>query len=290
MNTPDNEAERLFQLGRAHDISIKMNLPDSIPAELRELEADRGAARGYFQQAADLGHTGAMNNLAVYIENGWPATRGERIDHKAAFDWNVEMARRGDPAGFVGMGVYLLKGSAGEQNPNKAEACFVQAAKMGSEGGAFRLAMMDLGLFQPLSLVPASSPKRDRGIALLKELGRRGNGDAYGQLMNYFEFNEVSPLKAEFYGIVASEAGDSLSFVRLADLYRGYEDIGFFSDRTYHDCLVALSRDQIANFQTLCPRPDGPLTRAMAGLPPAPTEPLDIRAYLEEFGTKYPSP
>ena len=64
------EAERLFQTGRAHDITIRRNAPDTVPTELRNLKADRVLARRHYQQAAEAGHVDAMNNLAVYEQKG----------------------------------------------------------------------------------------------------------------------------------------------------------------------------------------------------------------------------
>lgn len=282
------EAEAIFQKGRAHDISVIVDQPDSIPVELRGLEPDRKIARRYYAEAAEMGHVGAMNNLAHYEQNGW----GHGNDHfprnyKEAFRLNLEMARRGSATGFTVIGGYLIYGVAGVRDPVKGEACLVEAAARGDVNATLALAEYDLKLAMPEEIMDIPDPRRvERGLTLLEDQWLRGESEAYVILSSYSDSKAEDRLKSEFYAQEAMIAGNVGGYVRLSAIYNPMHDTR--PDAAHYACLQQLKPAQYGDTENLCPRPGGPLTRAGAGLSPAPEQPLDVRAYLADFRARYP--
>ena len=282
------EAEAIFQNGRAYDINVIMDQPDGIPAHLRGLKPDRKNARRYYTEAAEMGHVNAMNNLAQYEQKGW----GHGPDHyprnyKEALRLNMEMARRGSATGFAGMGVYLLYGWAGVADPVKGEACLEEAAARGHLNGTLALAEYDLKLGPPEETMDIPDPRRvERSLPLLEDLGLRGVSDAYDILSSYYNYKVDDPLKREFYAQEAMALGSVLGNIELTSIYDPGNDIR--PDADHLVCLRKMHPSEYKDWESLCPRPGGVLTRAGAGLPPKPTQPMDVRAYLAEFRARYP--
>jgi len=281
----DPEAERLFQIGRAHDVNIRSDQPDSIPVELRGLEADRSAAKDHYAQAAERGHLSAMNNLSVYLHNGWGQGRGNyEPDFDAAFRWNVEMARRDDGRGFTGMASYLLSRDAGRHNPELGRKCLVEAAVRGDVPGSLALAELELKLTPDDAPIPVPEPARKRGIALLEDLGLREVGAAYDRLALFFDLKEQAPLKHEFYALEATRLGDPGGRIKLETLYG--QDAGDAERSDFSACLQNLRGEDRANALSLCKRPGGSLTRAGADAPPAPSALMDLTMLRQIFAVE----
>lgn len=270
------EAEQIYQRARAHDLTIMVEMPETIPAELRGIRPDRVEARRLYSQAAEMGHVGAMNNLSVYEQNGWghPDPDSFPRDHQAAFRWNVEMARRGDVRGYIGMGLYHHSGRAGPADPTRAQACFIEAAKRDDLRGILLLGRHDLNLLQSLIPVPANPDRIARGQALLEEVSRRGDPEGFNQLYLYYSSKDKTPLKREYYAREAAKLTNPFFGTRVMPIYK-FEDEPLY-DPDMVACLNALGPSEGPLIDEKCPRPDGPLTRGAAGLPPAPVQPFDL--------------
>jgi len=282
--TNSDEAERLFQQGRALDLSIITHQPETIPQSLRGMADDRVMAKGYYTRAAELGHTGAMNNLAVFLHRGLGAD-DSAPDYAAAYAWNVEMARRSDPKGYIGMAAYLFSGAVGPVNEPKAVACLVAGARLDDPRATQLLAQDDLGL-RDLAAHPVRPPARvDRGITLLEQLYLRGHAAAYADLAQYYDLIAPDPVKFEYYARTGAAGGALRAKTALLGAYLNNRLGGETADQGA--CLDGLSADDMAQLETLCPRPDRMLTRALAGLPPVPDQ-LDIPAYLADFAAQNP--
>ena len=105
-------------------------------------------------------------------------------------------------------------------------------------------------------------------------------------LRRHYANTDPKPQIAEYYGRLQARTGSPATLVGLDGYYR----TGRFGapDEDMAACIRAIPNEEIAQLETLCPRPDGPLTRAQVGLPPAPTEALDISAYLNDFRQRHP--
>ncbi|MEL6960541.1 MAG: hypothetical protein AAGL89_16480 [Pseudomonadota bacterium] len=273
------EAEELFQRGRAHDLSIVADLPETIPLYLRGTTPNRAEARRLYQEAADMGHVGAMNNLAVYEQNGWghPDPNSFPRNHPKSLQLNIEMARRGDVRGYVGMGLSYATGRAGITDHQRAQNCFIEAAKRDDARGILLLARHDLLLIRLDNVETPPKPQRvPRGLALLEELGRRGNHEGFEDLADYYQFKEKDPLKQEYYLREAAKISPLFFWSNLSPLYK-FEGTPLYNPEMVA-CLQNLTPEDMPHVDTLCPRPDGPATREAAGLPQAPTTPYDLSA------------
>lgn len=270
------EAEQIYQRARAHDLTIMVEMPETIPVELRGTQPDRVEARRLYSQAAEMGHVGAMNNLSVYEQNGWghPDPDSFPRDHQAAFRWNVEMARRGDVRGYIGMGLYHHSGRAGPADPTRAQACFIEAAKRDDLRGILLLGRHDLNLLQSLIPVPANPDRIARGKALLEEVSRRGDPDGFEQLSLHYHLKVSAPLKREYYAREAEKLSDPYFGTKVIPIYK-FENEPLY-DPDMVACLQTLGPSEGPLIDEKCPRPDGPLTRGAAGLPPAPVQPFDV--------------
>jgi len=287
------EAEHVFQLARSVDIEVIVDMPETILPELRDKESNRVEAKKLYLQAAEMGHTGAMNNLAFYLSEGYgnPKHRNGRPDftedHNGAFYWNQEMARRGDPKGYVGIAGYFYSNLFGGPDPARGEACLVEAAKMDHIRAVILLAQRDLGRWEGSGIVTLNPIKVKRGIALLEDTALRGEAEAFEVLARYYKAYPRNWPKYEYYMRESLKMGSygarsSLSGV-YANEFMGKPDSG------QSKCLRTLRGTDLTNLETLCPRPDGPLTREQVGLPPAPTQRLNLRAYLTEFQQQHPN-
>jgi len=295
------EAEHAFQMARSFDISIISDMPETIPPELRGKESDRVVAKKHYLQAAEMGHTGAMNNLAFYLSEGYgnPDHRNGRPDftedHKGGFYWNQEMARRGDAKGYVGMSGYFYSDRIGLPDPARGEACLVEAAKMDHMRGIILLARQDLGMWDGSGIETLNPVKVERGITLLEDAGLQSEAEALKILGDYYNYYHKDWPKYEYYIRESIKMGSRAAQRSLAAKYR--EGTMGQIDLEHSECLYALKSPErhsgIPNshdLETLCPRPDGPLSREEVGLPPAPTTRLDLRAYLTDFQQSHPNP
>lgn len=287
----DPEADEFFEIAKSFDIDIISNRPDMIREDLRGADYNRQDARRYYQKAADLGHLKAMNALAAYMLQGFGRTDGTYDEEpEAAFQLYTRIAEHGEARGYQGMSAMLMEGFPNQPVDIKlATKCMTRAAMLAEPAylePAFYLAELDLNLGDAfLKNPPHPKPRIERGLALMEDLLLKNYIPAYRALYKYYVQVDGQPRKAEFYARAAAAAGDYPAKIRLEAGYR----MGYFGevDLGLSTCASNLTRKQIREIETLCPRPEGPLTRAKAELPPAPEQLLDIPAYLEAFNDRH---
>jgi len=283
------DAIEAFELGKAYDISTIVDHPETIREDLRGTDYDRVIARGHYERAAEAGHPQAMVKLATYMDNGWGIPDTKYIpEFKKAFHWRREAARRGEAHGFLGMAIQHFGGEGVRQDYRMGEVCAVQAAKLADPedpGPAFFLAKYDLRLHMPVLNDPLPEDRKvARGVTLMEDLAFKGLSDAWRELGNFHEYKTEDMLKTEYYLRIGMTANRPRTSSSLSGSYR-HGSYGFTSEEL-HDCIRELAgkpREVRLRIDEICPRPGGPLTRERVGLPPAPTQPLDVRAYLDTF-------
>ena len=294
-NIATPEAIEIFELAKAYDSDIYRTnqLPEPGPPVLEKyqhIESDRVKARELYEQAAKLGHVISMNRLAMFQAEGLGLTGDYDIpDFKASFYWFKESARRGDSYGFNALADFFLYGLGRKQDPAMGEKCLIQAAKRGMMEAQIRLAELDLGLLSGYERAPVNPPHRiERGLQLLEDAGFKGYTNAYRQLKNYYYYEEDIPIRAEYYARFGSIIGNERT---QSALESGYRNNLFTPENQHlHTCVNDLKPEDFPRLEELCPRVGGPLTRERVGLPPAPTEPLDVEEYLDDFERKYGEP
>jgi len=286
------KAVEIYELAKAYDGSIYRTnqMPEPGPPvdpKYAHIEEDRVKARELYKQAAELGHVDAMYRLATFMVEGLGLPNdGYEPDYDGAYYWFKEVARRDDPFGYYALANFYLYGIDRRADVKTGEQCLVQAAKRGLMQGQISLAELDLGLLEGFRNAPANPPHRiERGLRLLEDSIVKGHLDSYVLLSNYYVYADPNPLKAEYYAWAGTVVGNERAHSRL----RGRYSSGGFSEinKNLSECILNVGKEDFARIETLCPRPDGPLTRKQAGLPPAPTAPLDVRAYLEDYQQRH---
>ena len=295
------EAVEIYELAKAYDGSIyRINqMPEPGPPvdpKYAHIEEDRVEARRLYKQAAELGHVDAMYRLATFMIEGLGLPNdGYKPDVDGAYYWFNEVARRDDPFGYYALANFYLYGIERRVDVKTGEQCLVQAAKRGLMHGQISLAQRDLGRWYGSGIVALNPAKVERGIALLEDAALQGEVEAFEILGSYYETYHKDWLKYEYYmreSIKMGSLGEKLS---LASAYKK-GTMGQI-DLEHSKCIRALKllefhpdSSNSHDLETLCPRPDGPLTRERVGLPPAPTTRLDLRAYLADFQQQHPNP
>lgn len=280
------EAEQLFQLGRAHDINILSDSPETIPVSLRGRDHDRNIAKSYYQQAAALGHTGAMNNLAVYLQNGF-GNKENRFeeDHAGAYALNVEMARRSDMRGYVGMASYHYTNLVNAHDPAKAVACLKVASRADYLPAIVMLGTDDLGVL-PANIGAHDQRRTPRGGALLEEAGRRGSADAFVQLMRHYTYINEDWDKQFYYALEAMDLGSRAALTHVEGVFQN----GSYGadDPDYLSCIQSKRYENVSRINKACLPQTARKLRGQIGLSPAPTDPLDISTFLDNFTQQNP--
>jgi len=286
------EAVEIYELAKAYDGSIYRTnqMPEPGPPvdpKYADIEEDRVKARELYKQAAELGHVDAMYRLATFMVEGLGLPNdGYEPDYDGAYYWFKEVARRDDPFGYYALANFYLYGIDRRVDVKTGEQCLVQAAQRGLMQGQISLAELDLGLLEGFRNAPANPPHRiERGLRLLEDSIVKGHLDSYSLLSDYYVYADPNPLKAEYYARAGAIAGSEEFQYTMEGSYRG-GDYGA-NNKRQSECIRNLEKEDFINLETLCPRPDGPLTRNQAGLPPAPTAPLDVRAYLEDYQQRH---
>jgi TPR repeat protein len=131
---------------------------------LLELKADfRGAVEAY-RTAADLGHVGAMTNLAICYQNG----RGLSANVAAALEWLEKAADRGSPVAMNQLGTVYEFGKGVPVDLDSAGAWYSRGAQLGDTDAMCGLA----GLRKKWK-----GSKLDEGAAtaLYKQAAAKGN-------------------------------------------------------------------------------------------------------------------
>ena len=287
-----DEAQDTFERALAHDIDVIVDTPEVIRPDLRGTEHNRQDAKRLYQKAVDLGHIPALGSLAYYHLKGFGRTDGTfKSEPKVAFKLMSRLAEAGDYRGYQGMGVLIYEGLHNSQtNPDKGARCMEHAAILAPSDDlepVLALAEMDLGIRWGTLKSPVTPRWRiERGVRLLEDLAFRDAPEAYEALISYYRFHDTSPLKAEYYARLMAQNGHPIARVVIESGYRS-EDFGP-PDEAMSACIRNMNRNEMARIEELCPRPEGPLTRAGVGLPPAQTEPLDIPAYLTALREQNP--
>ena len=293
MNNPSTEAIDLFEQAAGYDdgtsegFSIRPSPP--VPDKYAHFETDRVRAKALYLEAAKLGHVDAMFRLAFYYGNGFGREDDSFGDeHDKAFYWLKEAARYGDVNAINGVAMYYLSGIFPERDPVKGEYCLIQAAKRGFMVSQITLAELDLGLFYGAQSPESPPHKIERGLRLLEDAALQEGNEALLHLGRYYAVKDLKPLIAEYYDRRALISGISQASSRLRGGYRS----GAYGEENAHlsPCIDALKPDEFSRLEELCPRVGGPLTRERVGLPSAPTEPLDVEEYLDDFERKYGEP
>jgi|GEM_PF-6511222 len=282
------KAADYFEQGKSYDKNVIRDHQDKIRPDLRGRVIDQSEARRFYKLAAEAGHPKGMNNYAVELLAQFQPTKDE---YNTAFHWFERLAELGDYSGYNGMGGLLVTGFPGQPADDpRGSACLEKAAILAGKEDiypALALASADLNVMIPLlNLPPKSAERIERGRTLLEDGIFSGQELAYEKMIDFYTFRSPSKLKVEYYARQAASLG---IFVHHSQVDLPYRDESFGElDIPMSECIKALPRDQLQEVETLCPRADGPLTRNMAGLPLAPTEPLDISKYLQEFRELHP--
>lgn len=286
-----HEAQEYLTEAFSYDIDIIQDRPDVIPPAMRDRRADRAIAREYYQKAADLGNLQAMNNLSGFLLEGFGRTDGTYEPEPAkAFALYGQMAAQNESRGFQGLSAMLLQGFPGQpRDESKAVTCMRRAAQLATPDNPEPirlLAELDIRLSMGEAISkPIQEPHITRGLTLLEELIRRDNFEAYKIMVFFYKLEQPDPLRAEFYSRESVRKG---SYIGTVGLYSGYKTGAYGPPNSeLASCADELTKDNLTQVETLCPRPGGPLTREVAGLPPVP-EPLDVNAYLADFAKQYP--
>lgn len=289
--TVSSEATEFFEIAKSLDIAVIKDAPETIRPDLRTRDYDRSKARMNYQKAADLGHVNAMNALAfLKLEGLGRADETYEEEPKEAFALYSKIAQHGHARGFQAMSAMLMEGFPDQpSDPKLATACMVRAAQLADPtylDPAFFLAEYDLGIYPTLINNPLDDgPRMERGLTLLDDLLLKGYAPSYGALALFYQRKDVRPDPREYFLRIGATAG-AHSAISVDAFYR-VSDFGR-EDPMMSECLGNLTFQQSRDIETLCPRPDGPLTREQVGLPPAPTQPLDVKAYLTEFAQRHP--
>ena len=161
----------------------------------------------------------------------------------------------------------------------------IEAAKRGLMSAQLMLAKFDLrSVTTDLYRTPPSDNLAftERGIALLENAILEGENTGFRLLSDYYEYNVRDNLKAEYFvRELVKQGRNPLDALPLESMYLA----GRVSpeNRHLHTCVYELKVEDFPRLEELCPRSNGPLTREMVGLPPAPTKTLDLKRYLEDF-------
>ena len=286
------EAQDAFERALAYDIDVILDTPELIRPDLRGADYNRQDAKLLYQKAVDLGHIPALGSLAYYHLKGFGRTDGTfKSEPKVAFKLMSRLAEAGDYRGYQGMGVLIYEGLHNSQpNPDKGARCMERAATIAPPNDlvpALALAEMDLGVRLDALTSALNPPRRlERGIRLFEDLVFRDEPEAYKALETYYRFRDPNPRKAEYYARLMAQHGHIGAQSSMKGGY-GAGDYGP-PDEAMGQCIRDLDKNIISRIEELCPLPDGPLTRAGVGLPPAQTEPLDIPAYLTALREQNP--
>lgn len=99
--------------------------------EVRDLDR----AKELFQAAANKGHNGASDYLAIMYYNGL----GFKQDYKKAFTLSQATANQGNVAAQCNLGILYKEGKGVEKNLGSAAWCFMHAANGGDEDAVSQL-------------------------------------------------------------------------------------------------------------------------------------------------------
>ncbi len=180
---------------------------------------DETAARERYANAADRGHLGSKNNLAVMLAEGL----GGRVDEKAALKLLTEASGKGHPAATCNLGVMYFWGRGVATDEMAAYALYVNAAQAG-----YVPAMRNLG-----QLVEDRESGRAReGLEWVQKAADRGDAASIYMLGMYYDrmwtygFPDKSVEKARDLYVRAADLGQPNATYALAIHY--LEGLGRF--------------------------------------------------------------
>src|SRR5581483_4871459 len=101
---------------------------------------DHLRARALYKQAAELGHTEAMTNYAGALKYGKDGT----VDRKLAREWYERASELGNAYAMHKLGDMLYDGQGDQKNQNEAVYWYQQSADLGIANGMYALAMVFL--------------------------------------------------------------------------------------------------------------------------------------------------
>lgn len=93
---------------------------------------DKAQAMRLYEQAAELGHISAQNNLGTMYESG-EGVKEFKIDLEKAAYWYGRSADQGNPSAMVNLGALYFNGKGVPVDYARARELFETAAALGSE-------------------------------------------------------------------------------------------------------------------------------------------------------------
>jgi len=131
---------------------------------------DYAEAVKWYLKAAEQGHAGAQNNLAMCYAYG----RGVAKDEVKAFEWLQKAAEQGNATAQLNLGACYQGGTGVSTNLGKAEEWYLKAAEQGHS-----YAMYTLGLYYSLLGHYAKSDKtKAKSDEWFKKAAEHGNEEA----------------------------------------------------------------------------------------------------------------